>query len=235
MAALAFAAGEPKPTAEAVLDRYIEVTGGKAAYEKVHSKLTKGHVEFVGKGMKGTATSYSTEPNNVYTVIELPGIGKIEEGTNGEMAWSNSAMQGPRVKPGNEKDLSIRMARFNGDLHWRELVKKAELTGAEEIDGKECYRVVLTLPVGNPITRYYDKSTGLLVRSKIVVPSPMGDISSESDSSDYKEVNGIRTPHSIRQRAMGQEMLITTESIQYNVNIPKERFEPPSEVKALAK
>jgi len=52
--AFLFAADEPLPKAETILDRSIEVTGGKAAYEKRKTEITTGTFEFSGKGVKGT-------------------------------------------------------------------------------------------------------------------------------------------------------------------------------------
>ena len=47
-------AADDLPKAETILDKYIEVTGGKAAYEKNHSEVSTGTMEFVGKGIKGS-------------------------------------------------------------------------------------------------------------------------------------------------------------------------------------
>src|SRR6185503_9661657 len=77
------AAAQQAPKAEEVLDKFAEVTGGKAAYQKIHSESSTGTLEFVGKGIKGIATSYRAEPNLLLTVVELEGVGTVEEGTDG--------------------------------------------------------------------------------------------------------------------------------------------------------
>src|ERR1043166_7944689 len=91
-------AADTLPKAETILDKFIEVTGGKAAYEKRHTEVSTGSMEIVGKGIKGTLTSYRSEPDKSYTEIDIQGIGKVQEGSDGAVAWSLSAMQGPRVK-----------------------------------------------------------------------------------------------------------------------------------------
>ena len=68
LTALACSAGwaapdEPLPKAEEILDKFVEVTGGKAAYENVRNEKWTGSFEFVGKGIKGTITSYRADPN----------------------------------------------------------------------------------------------------------------------------------------------------------------------------
>ena len=127
-------AADELPKAETILDKYIEATGGKAAYEKNHSEVSTGTMEFVGKGIKGNISSYRAEPNKSYTEIDIQGIGKVKEGSDGNVAWSLSAMQGPRVKDGEEKAGALQAARFNAELNWRD-VYKAETTGMERWTG----------------------------------------------------------------------------------------------------
>src|ERR1051325_9119674 len=102
-AAGVLAAADDLPKGEAILDKYIEVTGGKAAYAKIHSEISTGTMEIAAMGLKGTLTAYSAEPNRRLAEFTLPGIGKILDGSNGEVAWSTNPIQGPRLKEGDEK------------------------------------------------------------------------------------------------------------------------------------
>jgi hypothetical protein len=52
--------------------------------------------------------------------------------------------------------------------------------------------------------------------------------------SDYKEQNGVTAPRKVHQKALGQEFLITINQVEYNVDMPKDRFDLPAEIKALA-
>src|ERR1035438_10536976 len=165
--ALAFAgvlAAADLPKGETLLDKYIEVTGGKAAYAKIHSDMTTGTMEFKAMGLKGKITTYAAEPDKKYSEIVFEGMGKMQEGVSGGVAWSLSAMQVPRVKDGDERAETLLQAKFNSDLNWRDLFKSAETVGVETVDGKECYKVVLTPKTGSPNTRWFDKETNLLVR-----------------------------------------------------------------------
>lgn len=55
------------PEAAVILDKYIKVTGGRTAYEKIHNRVSKGHHEFVGMGLEGTQTNYQARPNGSQT------------------------------------------------------------------------------------------------------------------------------------------------------------------------
>src|SRR4029079_8762675 len=113
-------------------------------------------------------SSFRAEPDKSLTEVEIPGIGKIREGSDGKVAWSLSAMQGPRVKEGDEKAAAIQAARFNAELHWRDYYN-AETTGIEQVDGKDCYKVRLTPKEGMPMSRYYEKDSNLLVKMVMTV------------------------------------------------------------------
>jgi hypothetical protein len=231
--ALARAADLPK--AETILDKYIEVTGGKASYAKLHTEITTGTIEFKAMGLKGKMTAYAAEPDKRYSEITLEGVGKIQEGSNGDVAWNLSAMQGPRLKDGDEKAESLLQARFNADLAWRDLYDKVETVGVETVDGKECYKLVLTPKSGAPITRWYDKQTNLMVKMSMTAKTPMGEIESDSVVSDYRKEGDILVPHKMLTKVATMELSTTIESIQHNAEIPKDRFDLPDEIKALVK
>lgn len=230
-----FAADEALPKAETVLDHSIEAAGGKAAYEKHHNEVMHGAIEFTGRGVKGTITVYQAAPDKNLAVIEIEGIGKIESGSNGEVAWENSALQGPRVKQGVEKADAFRDGTFNAALYWRKLYTKAETTGAETVEGHECYKVVLTPQEGKPVTHFFDKKSGLLVKTATVRTTQAGDISAEILADDYRKEGDILAPHKLTNKFAGQEFQIHVQSVEFNVDLPKDRFDLPDEIQALLK
>ena len=63
----------------------------------------------------------------------------------------------------------------------------------------------------------------------------MGDIPVETTMSEYKEFGGVLSPTKIVQKAAGQEIAITVDSMEVNVDIPDERFDLPEAVQALVK
>jgi zinc protease len=231
--AAAVCAADELPKGEAILDKYVEVTGGKAAYAKVKSDVSTGEMTLGAMGLKGKLTSYSQAPDKRLMEITIEGIGKISEGSNGDVAWSFSAMQGPRLKEGDEKAEALLQAKHGGDAEWRELYTKAETVGVEQIDGKDAYKVTVTPKSGKPQTRWYDKASGLLVKIAMTSKSPMGEINVESFPSDYRKEGELTVAHKITTKLAGQEMGMKIDKVEQNVEIPKEKFEPPAEVKAL--
>ena len=221
------------PSADAVLDKYVAATGGKEAYAKVHNSVATGTMEIVGQGVKGTMTVYSADPVKMYSAVDIAGVGKIEEGTDGKIAWSLSAIQGPRIKQGEERALALRSANLKNRVEWKESYQSAETVGVETVDGKPCYKVVLTPKEGKPEINYYDKDSGLLVRQTTTVKTPMGEIPVDASIGDYRSDSGILMPHVLKQSVAGQQLLLTFSSIKFNADIPANRFDLPLEIKAL--
>jgi hypothetical protein len=226
-------AQEPPPQGATILDKYIEATGGRAAYEKLRTEVRTGTMELVGKGITASMTLYRAAPSKSHMVMEMPGVGKMEEGTDGAVVWSRSAIQGPRVKEGDEKALGLLGAAFNGDLRWRELYNNVETVGVEEVSGQPCYKVALSTKDGIQQTRYYDKKTGLVVKTVMTVKTQMGEIPTEALVSDYRSVNGVLVAHKASMKMLGQEIVIAFDSVKANIEIDESHFRVPEEITAL--
>ena len=234
LAPIAFVcAQETLPPAETILNRYMEVTGGKAALEQKHNQVQRGTVEISGLGIKGNITIYEAEPNKDRATIELGGIGKIESGSNGDVAWENNPLQGPRIKQGVERIDALRDATFNAGLYYQKLYSKVTTTGVETVEGHECYKVLLTPKEGNDTTEFFDRKSGLLVKTTATRSTAMGDVATEILYDDYRKDGDVLSPHKITQRVAGQEAIITLSSAEFNANLPKDAFDLPAEIQAL--
>jgi hypothetical protein len=226
-------AADPLPSAESVLDRYVQVTGGKQAYDKRKTEIAHGTLEYTSLGIKGTITRYAAEPDKYYASLDIEGLGKVEMGVNGQVAWENSALLGPRVKSGVERAEAIREGSMNSTLNWRKLYPKVQNAGIESIDGEDCYKVIMTPAEGQPMIGYYQKKSGLQVKITTVSTTQMGDIPVELIASDYKDFGGIMEPAKVTQKAGPQEFTITLDSVEVNPAIPPDRFALPAEIRKL--
>jgi len=233
LASFTFAQTEELPKAETILDRYVEVTGGKGAYDKRTNAIETGTIEIKAQGLKGTYTRYSANPAEAYSIAEIEGVGKIEDGIHNGVAWDKNPMLGPQIKKGMERAQYVRESTFNSPLHWRELNKKVETTSTEMVDGELCYKVVLTPTEAPPETMYFQKKSGLAVKTVATAVSSMGEVPVEMLASDYKTWNGVTEITKITQKFGGQEIVITIQDVKTNQPLPPDRFDLPAEVKAL--
>jgi hypothetical protein len=228
-ASTAWAEDEKLPSADQVIDKYIKATGGKAAYERHRNSEVDLSFEMPSAGMKMKMKIYEAAPNKQYVVMEGP-MGKSQHGTDGKVAWAYSDVQGPMIIEGQDREDFLRDAIFNRELHWKETYKKIDVVGTATVKDKPCYEVTMTPESGKGGTYYFDKDSGLLLQVDMTRGTPMGEITVSSFFEDYKEVDGIRQAHKIVQKMPMMEQVITVEKIEYNVDMPKDRFDPPPPV-----
>jgi hypothetical protein len=226
-------AEETLPSADTVISHYVAATGGKAAWEARHNLVQHATIDFAKVGLKGTLTIYGAAPDKYLGVTDLPGVGKIATGSNGEVAWENSAVQGPRIKQGVERADALREGAFNAELIWQKLYVKAETAGSETVEGHDCYKIVLTPKEGKPMIEFYDKKSGLLIKTMATVTSQMGDVNAEILYGDYRKDGDVLAPHHLVNRAAQQEFVVQIDSVETNADLPKDRFDLPPEIQAL--
>lgn len=230
-AAMSVAAAADMPSGESLLQRYIDKSGGAEAYARAKNMSMSGTVEMQGRNISGTVM-ISEEGEKSYTAMDFPGIGKVEEGYDGETAWENSALEGPRILEGDEKASVKRAATLALITSWKQVYKSANTVGEADVDGKPAWKVEMTPNEGKPETFFFDKNSGLLVRISAVLSTALGDIATEATMSDFRSVDGILTPFAITEKAMSQNVVMHFSKIAYNADIPSNRFDLPAAVKA---
>lgn len=227
-------AAQALPTGEAVMERFIQATGGKAAMDAKRSMVVKGTMELAAMGLKGAVTIHKAAPNLSRTEVDLPGIGKMLEGFDGSVAWSFSAMQGPQIKTGAEHDVTAQEARFNAQ-NWKELYRSLETLGVASVDGEPCHHLKVTPHKGPESHQYFSVATGLLVKMAMKLPTAMGEVPVEARTQDYRKVGDVLVAHKLVQQVAGQSIILTFQSVAWDQPLAKGLFDPPAEVKALMK
>jgi hypothetical protein len=226
--------GQDLPSAKEVMEKYIKVTGGREAHLKIRTAVTEGTLEIAGQAIKGKMHMWQ-EGHKSLVEVEIPGFGKIVEATDGKHAWTVNLITGNRLKEGKELDEALFDAEMHGDVNWEKRYKKVEVIGIENVDGKPAYKVIATPEKTQPRTMYFDKESGLLVKAETKSITQMGEIDAEMHVSDYREVSGVKQPFKSVLKVGPQEIIITLEKVEANVEIPKDRFEMPKEIKDLIK
>lgn len=223
------------PSGETILARYIESTGGEESYRALKSQSIRATIEFVGQGIKGTTLTHTISPGRTRTQMELSGIGKIEAGGIDGLVWEASAVQGPRILKGEERAFQIRLSDLRALLHWQQYFDSLTTEAEESIDGQAAYKVAFKVKSSGKIEyNWYAKDSGLLLKSRFTLVSPMGELPVESTLSDYRKVNGRPIPHKSVQSIGPQKISTTVEELTFNPDLDAATFEPPADIKALA-
>jgi hypothetical protein len=222
----------PLPKAEEILDRFVKESGGEEAYKKVKSIVLNGQL-LLPMDMKGSMKIYVVRPAKMLSEVEIPNMGVMRSGSDGETVWSDNPMQGPRLLEGQEKEMTLEGSRISDEANWRERYTKVETKALADVKGKPAYKVEMTSKTGQTRFAFYDKESGLLVKQMLTMKSEMGDMEMEIFVTDYKKVGDILMPHKSTTAVMGQEMSTVFEKIEVNVDVPEEKFALPAEVKEL--
>ncbi|MFQ5655687.1 MAG: hypothetical protein ACE5GW_13280, partial [Planctomycetota bacterium] len=220
------------PEGQALLDRFIEASGGKEAFEKIKNRVTRGTVELVGMGFTGSMISYSAAPCHHYEAIEFSGMPKAEKGTDGAVAWERNA-RGVKVLAGLERAIFLRTSTMPPYESYKLHYSKVECTGTETVGEHPCYRVMMTPNEGEPETWFFDREKGLLRAMHMPYPAPMGSVLIKISLQDYREVDGLLLPHRVENKLPGAVFAINVTTMEHNVEMPEDRFAIPEDVKAL--
>ena len=236
IASAALAGEADLPTGEELMEKLVAAKGGREALEKHTTSITKGAMIIDAIGLKADITSYAAKPDKSYVTIEIVDRGTIERGASGGVAWELSPLTGPRVMEGEERAFMLREAAFHGHLNWRQHYDKVECVGLETVHGHECYTIELTPPDTRPLTLSLNKETCLPARTEFTLATPAaGDISFDTVFENYTETDGVVSAGKITQKVGPQTVIITKHSVEYNVQIPEDRFDLPQQIQALLK
>ena len=219
------------PTVDEVLDRYVKALGGRAAIEKINSRVSKGTFEISSlAGAKGTLEIYEKAPNKEVAMLNIPGIGMQAEGYDGHVAWELQPDSGVvHEKSGLELATAKREAEFYGDIKLKELYSSLTLKGVEKVGAREAYIIEAVPAVGNPDRFYFDTQTSLLIRKDSVEEGDEGKRSVQEFYDDYRTVDGVKLPFSLRQVSPGLEFVVKITEIKQNVPVEDARFNKPEE------
>ncbi len=235
------AAGEPKPeptaplpTADQVLDKYVQAVGGEAAFRKLNTRVMKGsHVTYDGTSFP--VETYQAAPDKIVTVMTPRQGVVVMSGYNGAVGWSKNP-RGQRELTGTQLELMKRAADFYADVRPRETFPNLTVAGREKIGDREM--VVLVSKVSDARTErlYFDAQTGLLTRILAVNHTLLAPIPEQMDFEDYREVDGVKLPFTIRQSFVDPWVGWTRKytEIKHNVTVEDAKFNPPPAPPATA-
>lgn len=228
------------PAAEEVFGKYIQALGGNAAIGKITSVVHKGTVDMLippppaPPGTPPVAGATGTVPaefdrkipgKQLVSIEFYPGKPANVVGFDGTIGWLGVPA---RENTGDELALLKELAEFPPASKFREDHTKLQVDAVEKIDGHDAYRVVGTRPNGSAIDRvYFDKQSGLLLRSYTTMQSVLGAFPEETNYDDYRDVSGVKVPYTIRLLSPEGNRTYKWSQVDANVPVEDSRFTKP--------
>jgi hypothetical protein len=186
-------------TTDEIVKKHIEAIGGKDNWAKVKSMKTEMSMKANGAEIK--VTIFQVDKKAMRQNIALMGMEGYSILTNTE-GWSYMPFQGQTkpepmtaddVKKGQD-GLSIQ----NDFITYKELGKKLEYVGKDDVDGTECLKLKMTDKDGIESTYYIDPSNYYVIKETTKMTLNGKEMENSTTYGDYKKTDiGIVYPYSI--------------------------------------
>jgi hypothetical protein len=226
--------GTGVPTANQVLDKYIQALGGAQKLAGLTSFIATGtSLGYEGLGGGGSFQILAKAPNQRAVIIafkEHPERGGSTRAYNGKVGYVQSprGLLGEYDVIGSELDglkLDAQLA-FPGQI--KQVLTNLRVGNPDSLNGKDVDVVQGTGSNGLLVTMYFDKKTGLLARLVRYSKSPIGRIPTQCDYSDYRDVNGIKFPFQYTFAWLDGKDAFKLTDVKTNVAIDASKFSKPA-------
>ncbi len=215
----------PLPSVDEILEHYVQAAGGRQAIERVTSRVWKGS-RVGADGVLVPEEVYAKAPNKLLTVTSYPNQ-VFRTGFDGARGWG-MANQQRRDLPEEVLSQLRREAEFYKETRLKELYPKILILGRTAVGERVAY-VLEATPAdgGSPVRLFFDVQTGLLVRKYSEAKTVLGQFPTQTDYEDYREVDGVRLPFTIRWSIPGRAWGRKVTEVKQNVPLEDSLFSSP--------
>jgi zinc protease len=207
-------------TALTVMGSYVDAIGGKEAIESVSTLLFNADVTIEGAPFKPTAVIKNMAPNKSSMEMSIAGMGTIMkqkfDGTTGY------AEQQGMKQPMTEEQIADQASQKGLFPEAHYTAEDIKLVSLSDLDGTDVYKIKVN---GDKESfRYYDATSGLLIREEKTEEAQGQTITSIEDISDYRAVNGVLIPFGRKISTGPQVISINASEVQVNSGVTEEDF-----------
>ncbi len=221
----------PRPTptpAEELIQKYVNAIGGEAAIDKIKSRTMTGTVS-TASGINGTYEMGQVAPDKGYEVFVTPQL-TIRRALTAAGAWEQTP-QGVREITGPEFARARALMQVFSYLKLKEQYTRLRTAGRDKIGDRDAYVVLATRGENDTERLYFEVETGLLLRRTTYLRTIVGVIPEQTDFEDYRDVDGVKMPFTIRVSPIdaGNPYVIRKiTEIKVNVPVDESKFNKPA-------
>ena len=214
-------------TLDEIIAKNLAARGG---VEKLRSLETvKGSGVMEARGMEIPITTWAKRPNKMRRDQKLPDR-SISVAFDGTSVWMLDSSSGTAQKmTGSQADATRDEATFDPlFLTYKDRGHKIDLVGNETLDGVAVHHLRVTKKNGPVEALYLNAETGLELRTVTMMEQAGMKAELRTDFSDYRAVDGMQVPFSIRQFMNGNPVVqVRLTEFEFNVPIDDEIFSMP--------
>jgi outer membrane lipoprotein-sorting protein len=225
-------------TADEVVEKSLTALGGRAAFAKVKSQSASGTITLATPGgeVTGTIELLNAAPNKVRSLVKVDlsalGAGQLilDQRFNGTSGYALDTLQGNHEITGNQLD-NMRNGSFpHPFLNYKEMGTAVQLGGKEKVGDRDAYVLVFEPTSGSVVRQFVDAETYLPVKAvvKIDVPQLGQQVEQTVETSDYRDVDGVKLPFRLQATSSVQNYTIVITKVEHNVAIDETLFSKPA-------
>jgi zinc protease len=214
------------PTVDEILDKYVRALGGKAALEKISSRVMKGMLDNSGEGTSAPAEIWAKAPNKYFAKADVPDYGAIEEVLDGDKGWTQNPDSGFQSMTPSELAVAKRDYDFYREIRLKEHYPKMTVAGKDQVGDRDTF-VIEAKPSSDPAERlYFDAESGLLLKRDYErVTFDEGIVLFEATFEDYREVDGVKVPFVVRRKTPDYTLTYRFSEVKLNVPVDDAKFQ----------
>ena len=216
----------PAPTVDDIINKYLAAVGGADAMKTVTSRVMNGTL--MAMGNESAIELYTKAPNKRISIAHLSPTSDSYTAFDGTAGWlATTGHPAREMSPAEDFTASLD-ADFYLVAQLKEIFPQLRRGRPAEIGGSMCETIVASKPGEPPVTLYFDQKTGLLNRMVRSADTPMGRMPTQIDYSDYREVDGVKTPWRWTLARTNGRFTIQLKEVKNNVAIDDAKFAKPS-------
>jgi len=235
LAAAAFAFWLPAPglaqTVDELVARNVAARGGEKVWKAVSSLRLTGRMD-VGKGMMVPYVLEQKRPGKMRLEFVFDEKTAVQC-YDGKTGWKLRPFLN-RILPEPMAGKELREAADTADLYgllydYAARGHVVELLGREPVEGRDAYKLKVTLPRGSVRWVYLDAGSGLEVKVETLRMLRGNDRRVETFYRDWKKEEGLLIPHRQETRTEGEKEfhILTVEKVLVNPPLDDSRFAIP--------
>lgn len=221
-------ASQGTPSADEILNKYMEALGGSKRLAAITSFVAKGtYSGYDTDNQPAPVDIYAKAPAQMTTVVHAP-LGDSVRVFNGRDGWIASPDRPVPLLSLTGGDITG--ANIDATLIFSTAIKQlypqwrvAETT----IDDKDVWMLEGIAPGQLPLKLYFDQEGGLLVRALRLIDTVIGYNPTQLDFSDYRPINGIKVPYHRVTTWTDNQTTVDLTTVQLNASIDAARFAQP--------
>jgi hypothetical protein len=204
------------PAATQLVARHIAAIGGREALTARRSVQARGVFEMPAMGVRGEFEAAQSRDGLMVMKLTVPGLGEMQSGYNGTVAWALNPMTGPRLLTGRELSQTRDEANMLSVLREPPAITSIQTVELTTMSGERCYKVRVTWASGRSTFDCYSVDSGLLIGTQTVLESSTGALDISTTMSEYRNFAGVKVATVMTQHAAGQEQVLRITGYELN-------------------